>query len=71
MGHQYARLYASLARDSSLYFVIIKTQCIIKIFNETLTIFKGIKDIAENALEDPFFTRKEFYWEFHGGAKLK
>ena len=61
---------ALLTRDSSLYFVIIKTQCIIKIFNETLTIFKGIKDIAENAL-NPFFTRKEFYWEFHGGAKLK
>ena len=56
MGHQYAR--RSVARDSSLYFVIIKTQCIIKIFNETLTIFKGIKDIAENAFKTRFSLEK-------------
>ena len=44
--------------SNETFWVIFKQcECIIKIFNETLTIFKGIKDIAENAL-NPFSLEK-------------
>ena len=66
-----SRIKISLCRYEDIWIFAPKFKWDIWRLFDNVSGFKRYKRHCGKCIEDPFFTRKEFYWEFHGGAKLK